>query len=137
MGVWENFVLGHTDLKIVWQMCQSNNIVKKLFQNIKWKRTKVTQIDIIQCISSKLCKKRRKYSILWGKIFFFPHICLFYHSITSPTPFLVQRPGAYAYAPYAPCRTPMSIPNTLALISFPFFLFLYLFFLNCIPFKWR
>ena len=28
MGVRENVVLGHTDLKIVRQMCQSNDIVK-------------------------------------------------------------------------------------------------------------
>ena len=34
MGVRENFVLGHTSLKIVQQTCQSNDIVKKLFQNI-------------------------------------------------------------------------------------------------------
>ena len=39
MGVRENFVLGHTDLKILREMCQSNNIVKKLFQNIRGKLT--------------------------------------------------------------------------------------------------
>ena len=39
MGVRENFVLGHTDLKIVRQMCQSNNKVKKLFQNIRGQLT--------------------------------------------------------------------------------------------------
>ena len=33
----------------------------------------------------------------------------FYHSIIRRTPFLVRRQGAYAYAPYAPSRTPYAV----------------------------
>ena len=44
IGVREHFVLGHTYLKIVRQTCQSNDIVKKLLQSIRGKRTKVIQL---------------------------------------------------------------------------------------------
>ena len=48
MGVQENFVLGHTDLKIVRRPYQSDNKVKKCIQNKREKRA-VWEINI-QCI---------------------------------------------------------------------------------------
>ena len=59
MGVRENLVLGHTDLKRVRQTCQSNDLIKKLFQNIRGKRTKVMQIDIIHYIKIIMQKRRQ------------------------------------------------------------------------------
>ena len=62
MGVRENFVLGHTDLKIVRRSCQSDDIVKIFVIKLGKERAKVMQIDIIQFISSKVRKKRRQNS---------------------------------------------------------------------------